>query len=84
MSWALQCPPYIRFAGHTLESNLPPKCGYGLTPEFFWSWFIKPIPQNSSYVACCPFDASAQGTMFNNGVGLVVLKRLEDAIASMM
>ena len=48
-------------------------------------------PQNSGYVAqegsmlsgdghCRPFDASAQGTMFNNGAGLVVLKRLEDAL----
>ncbi|MCC5641835.1 aminotransferase class III-fold pyridoxal phosphate-dependent enzyme [Nostoc sp. CHAB 5824] len=48
-------------------------------------------PQNSGYVAqegsmlsgdghCRPFDASAQGTMFNNGAGVVVLKRLEDAL----
>jgi amino acid adenylation domain-containing protein len=29
---------------------------------------------------CRPFDANAQGTMFNNGVGIVVLKRLEDAL----
>ncbi len=49
-------------------------------------------PQNSGYVAqeggmlssdghCRPFDVNAQGTMFNNGAGLVVLKRLEEAIA---
>jgi acyl transferase domain-containing protein len=48
-------------------------------------------PQNSGYLyqeggmlspdgRCRPFDAKAQGTMFNNGAGLVVLKRLEDAI----
>ncbi|MBE8998420.1 aminotransferase class III-fold pyridoxal phosphate-dependent enzyme [Nostoc sp. LEGE 12447] len=48
-------------------------------------------PQNSGYMAqegsmlsgdghCRPFDASAQGTMFNNGAGIVVLKRLEDAL----
>ncbi|MDZ7949779.1 aminotransferase class III-fold pyridoxal phosphate-dependent enzyme [Nostoc sp. DedQUE09] len=48
-------------------------------------------PQNSGYVAqegsmlsgdghCRPFDANAQGTMFNNGAGVVVLKRLEDAL----
>ncbi|MEH1947795.1 MAG: aminotransferase class III-fold pyridoxal phosphate-dependent enzyme [Nostoc sp.] len=48
-------------------------------------------PQNSGYVTqegsmlsgdghCRPFDASAQGTMFNNGAGVVVLKRLEDAL----
>ncbi|MBD2528169.1 aminotransferase class III-fold pyridoxal phosphate-dependent enzyme [Nostoc flagelliforme FACHB-838] len=48
-------------------------------------------PQNSGYMAqegsmlsgdghCRPFDANAQGTMFNNGAGVVVLKRLEDAL----
>ncbi len=30
---------------------------------------------------CRPFDASAQGTVFSNGAGVVVLKRLEDALA---
>jgi len=30
---------------------------------------------------CRPFDANANGTLFNSGVGAVVLKRLEDAIA---
>src|SRR5205085_6908376 len=30
---------------------------------------------------CRTFDASAQGTVFGNGIGIVVLKRLEDAIA---
>ncbi|PLZ50109.1 hypothetical protein CBP13_16750, partial [Fischerella thermalis WC441] len=30
---------------------------------------------------CRAFDAKAQGTIFSNGVGIVVLKRLEDAIA---
>jgi acyl transferase domain-containing protein/glutamate-1-semialdehyde aminotransferase len=30
---------------------------------------------------CRPFDAGAQGTVFSNGGGLVVLKRVEDAIA---
>ena len=29
---------------------------------------------------CRPFDASAQGTIFGDGVGIVILKRLEDAI----
>jgi len=30
---------------------------------------------------CRPFDARAAGTVFSNGVGVVVLKRLEDALA---
>ena len=30
---------------------------------------------------CRAFDASAQGTVFSNGVGIVVLKRLADALA---
>lgn len=29
---------------------------------------------------CRPFDADAQGTTFNDGVGVVVLKRLDDAV----
>jgi len=30
---------------------------------------------------CRPFDAAAQGTIFTNGAGVVVLKRLDDALA---
>ena len=30
---------------------------------------------------CRPFDARSQGTLFSNGIGVVVLKRLEDALA---
>ena len=48
-------------------------------------------PQNRGYLyqegsmlspdgRCRPFDANAQGTMFNSGAGIVVLKRLEDAL----
>ena len=50
-------------------------------------------PQNRGYLHqegsiftpdghCRPFDAKAQGTLFNNGGALVVLKRLDEAIAS--
>uniref|UniRef100_UPI00286DA93A amino acid adenylation domain-containing protein n=1 Tax=Chamaesiphon sp. VAR_69_metabat_338 TaxID=2964704 RepID=UPI00286DA93A len=49
-------------------------------------------PQNQGYLHqegsiftpdghCRPFDANARGTLFNNGAGIVVLKRLADAIA---
>jgi amino acid adenylation domain-containing protein len=30
---------------------------------------------------CRPFDADAQGTVFSNGVGVVVLKRVDEAVA---
>jgi acyl transferase domain-containing protein/acyl carrier protein len=30
---------------------------------------------------CRPFDAQAQGTVFGSGIGMVVLKRLDDALA---
>jgi len=50
------------------------------------------VPQKQGYVysegsifspdgRCRAFDADAGGTVFGNGVGLVVLKRLEDALA---
>src|SRR6202161_4180433 len=49
-------------------------------------------PQNSGYLSqdggmlspdghCRPFDAEASGTLFSNGVGVVALKRLDDALA---
>jgi acyl transferase domain-containing protein/thioesterase domain-containing protein len=50
------------------------------------------VPQDVGYVYepggipspdghCRPFDAAAQGTVSGNGLGIVVLKRLEDALA---
>lgn len=50
------------------------------------------VPQESGYLYqpsgilspdghCRPFDARAQGTLFSNGIGVVVLKRLDDALA---
>ncbi len=50
------------------------------------------VPQQSGYLYqdggilapdghCRPFDADARGTVGSNGVGIVVLKRLEDALA---
>lgn len=49
------------------------------------------VPQESGYLfqegaipspdgKCRPFDANCKGTVFSNGVGVVVLKRYEDAI----
>jgi acyl transferase domain-containing protein len=50
------------------------------------------VPQKAGYLYregginapdghCCAFDARAQGTLFCSGLGLVLLKRLEDALA---
>ncbi|MGI2902881.1 SDR family oxidoreductase [Tolypothrix sp. VBCCA 56010] len=50
------------------------------------------VPQNKGYLHqedgmtspdghCRTFDAKAQGTVFGNGMGIVVLKRLEEALA---
>jgi acyl transferase domain-containing protein/acyl carrier protein len=49
----------------------PPISGYLYEPEGIMA------PDG----VCRPFDASANGTVFGNGVGVVVLKRLEDAVA---
>ena len=49
------------------------------------------VPQKTGYLYrrggilspdghCCPFDEKAQGTIFGSGAGVIVLKRLEDAI----
>src|SRR5215213_5708627 len=51
--------------------NVPQKAGY--------------VYQHSGIVSpdghCRAFDANAQGTIFGSGAGIVVLKRLEDALA---
>jgi amino acid adenylation domain-containing protein len=49
--------------------NVPHKTGYQYQPGGL-----------ASPDGCCrPFDAQAQGTVFGNGAGVVVLKRLDDA-----
>jgi acyl transferase domain-containing protein/acyl carrier protein len=51
--------------------NVPHKTGYLYRPGGIFS------PDGH----CRAFDAQAQGTIFGSGVGIVVLKRLEDALA---
>ncbi|MCC7416397.1 MAG: SDR family NAD(P)-dependent oxidoreductase [Acidobacteria bacterium] len=51
--------------------RLPQECGYLYQPAGILS------PDGH----CRPFDADAQGTLFSNGAGVVVLKRLDEAIA---
>lgn len=50
--------------------NVPARQGY-----LYQSGFIR-----SKDGHCCPFDDSGSGTIFASGVGVVVLKRLEDAL----
>ncbi|HEX8353071.1 MAG TPA: type I polyketide synthase, partial [Pyrinomonadaceae bacterium] len=52
--------------------SLPQRSGY----------FYQEGGINSPDGHCRPFDARAQGTVGGNGVGLVVLKRLDDALAA--
>jgi acyl transferase domain-containing protein/acyl carrier protein len=51
--------------------NVPQKTGYVYQP----GGIVSPDGH------CRAFDAQAQGTIFGSGVGIVVLKRLEDALA---
>ena len=51
--------------------NIPQKTGY----LYQHGGIVSPNGQ------CRAFDAQAQGTIFGSGVGIVVLKRLEDALA---
>lgn len=51
--------------------DLPQEVGYIYEPNGLFS----------SDGHCHSFDASANGTLYSNGAGLVILKRLEDAIA---
>lgn len=51
--------------------SFPQKSGYFYSPESI----------NSPDGHCRAFDQRASGTVFSDGIGLVVLKRLEDALA---
>ncbi len=51
--------------------NIPQKTGYKFPP----GGVVSPDGH------CRAFDAQAEGTIFGNGVGIVALKRLEDALA---
>ncbi len=71
---------------HGFDSLMSYQCDMALAGGVFIE-----CPQNSGYLYqegeifsadghCRPFDARAQGTVFSNGAGIVVLKRLEDAL----
>ncbi len=46
-----------------------------------WGYYSLPGGHTSPDGECRPFDAGAAGTVFGSGAGIVVLKRLEDALA---
>jgi acyl transferase domain-containing protein len=50
----------------------------GSQPRGYWH-FEGDVTSADGY--CRPFDAGANGTIFGNGIGVVVLKRLKDALA---
>lgn len=45
-------------------------------------YFYEPGSMMSASGHCRPFDSRSDGTVFGSGVGIVVLKRLEDALAA--
>ncbi|MEN3615168.1 beta-ketoacyl synthase N-terminal-like domain-containing protein [Plantactinospora sp. ZYX-F-223] len=72
----LACQSLLNFEcdialGGGVAFKVPPGVGYAYQSEGILS------PDGR----CRPFDIQAQGTIFNNGIGVVVLKRLADALA---
>ncbi|PHK32285.1 polyketide synthase, partial [Nostoc linckia z15] len=61
----------IALAGGVSIAKLPQKSGY------YYQEGVLHSPDGH----CRTFDANAKGTVFGDGLGIVVLKRLEDAIA---
>lgn len=80
------CSTSLVAVSHAFQSLMSHQCDLALAGGISLT-----TPQNSGYLSqaggmlspdghCRPFDVNGQGTMFNNGAGLVVLKRLEAAI----
>ncbi len=80
------CSTSLVAVSHAFQSLISHQCDIALAGGISLT-----TPQNSGYLSqsggmlspdghCRPFDVNGQGTMFNNGAGLVVLKRLEEAI----
>ena len=55
--------------------------GVSITCPQFHGYFYSKDSINSPTGECKPFDSDANGTVIGNGAGVVVLKRLEDAIS---
>ncbi len=69
------------------RSLIDGECDSALAGAAFLSWpqHVGYLPDEGSIFSvdghCRPFDSTATGTIGGNGVGVVVLKRLEDALA---
>ena len=55
--------------------------GAAVDPEALYGYWFVPGGVRSRDGHCRPFDVSAGGTVFGDGAGVVVLKRLVDAVA---
>ncbi|MFQ5729982.1 MAG: beta-ketoacyl synthase N-terminal-like domain-containing protein, partial [Waddliaceae bacterium] len=54
--------------------------GVAIKPRYHYGYIYEKDGILSENGKCCPFSNSATGTVFANGIGMVVLKRLDDAI----
>lgn len=54
--------------------------GVSIRLQQYQGYFYQEEGNMSASGRCRPFDANADGTVFGDGVGIVVLKRLEDAL----
>jgi len=65
----------------TYQSDMMLAGGVSITLPQKRGYFYQDGGMGSADGHCRPFEAEAQGTVFGSGVGVVLLKRLEDAVA---
>ncbi|MBY8849241.1 acyltransferase domain-containing protein, partial [Saccharothrix sp. MB29] len=65
---------------HGHECDVALAGGVTITPRHDWGYLHEPGGILSPDGTCRPFDAAAAGTVPSEGVGVVVLKRLEEAL----
>jgi amino acid adenylation domain-containing protein len=65
----------------TYQSDMALAGGVSITFPQKRGYFYQEGGMGSADGYCRPFDADAQGTVFGSGAGVVLLKRLEDALA---
>ncbi len=65
----------------TLQTDMALAGGISVNPAERFGYYYQEGGIVSPDGHCRAFDAEARGTIFGNGVGVVVLKRLEDALA---